>query len=108
MFAPFTVSMVSGRGVYYHPLSLIFLDSLSVELAASGVGCTFNSKIFNHLVYADDTVLLVPFPKALQRHMNICVNYANYHAVIYNGQNTKFMCIKPAVLKQKTQIHSQC
>ena len=92
--------MVCGRGSILSPtLFSIYLDSLSVKLSASGVGCTFNSKNFNHLVYADDTVLLAPSPKALQSLINICVSFANNHGLVYNEQKTKFMCLKPAGLK---------
>ena len=63
---PFTVSNGVRQGSILSPtLFSIYLDSLSVKLSASGVGCTFNSNCFNHLVYADDTVLLAPSPKAL-------------------------------------------
>ena len=58
---PFTVSNGVRQGSILSPtLFSIYLDSLSVKLSESGVGCTFNSKCFNHLVYADDTVLLAP------------------------------------------------
>ena len=97
---PFTVANGVRQGSILSPtLFSIYLDSLSVKLSASGVGCTFNSKNFNHLVYADDTVLLAPSPKALQSLINICVSFANNHGLVYNEQKTKFMCLKPAVLK---------
>ena len=35
----------------------------------------------------------------MQRLINICVPFANNHGLVYNEQKTKFMCIKPAVLK---------
>ena len=96
---PFTVSNGVRQGSILSPtLFSIYLDSLSVKLSASGVGCTFNSKNFNHLVYADDTVLLAPSPKALQSLINICVSFANNHGLVYNEQKTKFMCLKPAGL----------
>ena len=50
-------------------------------------------------MYADDTVLLAPSPKTLQSLINICVSFANNHGLVYNEQKTKFMCLKPAVLK---------
>ena len=97
---PFTVSNGVWQGSILSPtLFSIYLDSLSVKLSGSGVGCTFSSKNFNHLVYADDTVLLAPSPKALQSLINICVSFANNHGLVYNEQKTKFMCLKPAGLK---------
>ena len=44
-------------------------------------------------------VLLAPSPKALQNLLNICVNFAEKHGLVYNERKTKFMCIKPAALK---------
>ena len=97
---PFTVSNGARQGSILSPtLFSIYLDSLSAKLSASGVGCTFNSKCFSHLVYADHTVLLAPSPKAVQTLINICVSLANNHGLAYNEQKTKFMCLKPAVLK---------
>ena len=105
---PSLYPMVCGRGVYYLPLSLVYTHSLNVKLSASGVGCTFNSKNFNHLVYADDTVLLAPSSKALQSLINICVSFANNHGLVYNEQKTKFMCLNPAVLKVLYGFQSIC
>ena len=48
----------------------------------------------SHLVYADDTVLL-----ALQKLINICSDFAHSHSLIYYETKTKFMCIKPSILK---------
>ena len=93
--------VVSGKGVYYQPTLFsvgLYIDSLRIELSASSVGFTFNSKS-NHVVYADDRVFLAPSPKALQNLLNICVNFAKKHGLVYNERTTKFMCIKPAGLK---------
>ena len=76
------------------------IDSLSIELYASSVGCTLNTKCFNHLIYADDTVLLAISPKALQNLINICVNFVEKHGLVYNERKTNFMCIKPAALQK--------
>ena len=100
MSDPFTASNGLRQGSILSPtLFSAYIDSLSIELYASSVGCTLNTKCFNHLIYADDTVLLAPSPKALQNLINICVNFAEKHGLVYNERKTKFMCIKPAALK---------
>ena len=45
-------------------------DDLSKELSNMKTGCHFNDVNVNHLVYADDTVLLAPSPSALQKLIN--------------------------------------
>ena len=50
-------------------------------------------------MYADDTVLLAPSPTALQKLIDICVDFANSHHLVYNKKKTKYMCIKPVALK---------
>jgi hypothetical protein len=55
-----------------------------------------DSKFINHLVYADDTVLVAPSPTALQKLINTCVDFADRHGLIYNEDKTKYMCVLPA------------
>ena len=40
------------------------------------IGCNFNCVYVNHLVYADDTILLAPSPSALQKLLKCCVTFA--------------------------------
>ena len=53
----------------------------------------------NHLIYADDTVLLAPSPKALQILIGLCVAFGIENDIVYNKEKTKCMCIKPSVRK---------
>jgi len=96
----FTVSNGVRQGSVLSPtLFNVYIDCLSTELQKTNVGCIVNGKCFNHLVYADDTVLLAPSPMALQKLINICVRFAYYHSLIYNKEKTKYMCIKPTTVK---------
>ena len=89
---PFAVSNSVQQGSVLFPAFFsVCIDSLNVELSASSTGCSFNSKSFNHLVYANDTVLLDPSPKALQSLINICVNFTNKDGLVYCEQKTRFM-----------------
>ena len=44
-------------------------------------------------------MLLAPSPKALQTLIDVCVEFAHDHCLLYNETKTKYMCIKPAALK---------
>jgi len=59
----------------------------------------FDAVYINHIVYADDTILLAPSPAALQKLINSCCDFASKHGLIYNETKSKFMCIKPTCIK---------
>ena len=48
--------------------------------------------IYNHLVYADDTVLLAPSPKALQMLIDICVAFGIENDIVYNREDQVYVC----------------
>ena len=96
----FNVSNGVRQGSILSPtLFNVYIDCLSKELLNAKFGCIFNGSCFNHLVYADDTVLLAPSPTALQKLINICINFAHSHSLLYNEKKTKYMCIRPATLR---------
>ena len=86
-------------GILSPALFNIFIDDLSVVLRELSIGCHINSVSFNHLVYADDTVLLAPSPNALQILISRCEQFAKCHDLLFNVKKTKCMCIKPELLK---------
>ena len=53
---------------------------------------------FNHLNNADDCVLLVPCPAALQELVNICVEYAYLNEMLYNAKKSVCMAFLPPSL----------
>ena len=77
----------------------MYIDSLSSCLRSVLVGCYVNGACCNHLIYADDTVLLAPSPSALQKLIDICCSFAVEHDLIFNAKKTKLICIKPSKLK---------
>ena len=93
---PFTVINGVRQGGIASPFYFnIYLDNLSNLLSNAGVGCSINSLIVNHLFYADDSILMAPSLKALQQLINICVDYARDHELVYNVKKTKMMYLKP-------------
>ena len=64
----------------------------------SRVGCHYLGSV-NHLCYADDMVLLSPTPQGLQTMLNICVDYAASHDILFNPKKTVCMTFLPSMLK---------
>jgi hypothetical protein len=95
MSASFNVTCGVRQGGILSPVLFnVYIDSLSVKLRSVSSGCYINSVSYNHLIYADDTVLLAPSPKALQTLINVCINFAKDHDLVFNTKKTKFMYIK--------------
>ena len=96
----FTVSNGVRQGGILSPVLFnVYIDDLSQELSALTTGCNFNGVYINHLVYADDTVLLGTSPSALQRLISHCAQYALANEIFYNLKKTKCMCIRPRGMK---------
>ena len=47
--------------------------------------------MINHLMYADDLVILIPSAKGLQRLEDICAAYGDIHDITFN--HTKTVCM---------------
>ena len=52
-------------------LFYVFIDDLRDVLRNTVHGCYVNGQCFNHVMYADDTLLQAPSPTALQSLKNI-------------------------------------
>ena len=55
-----------------------------------------NNISLNHLMYDNDTVLISPFPKCLQRLLISREEYTKECDMIFNAKKSKYMCIRPA------------
>ena len=98
--SPFSVSNgVRQGGILSPSLFNVYIDDLSVGLSKLRIGCNFNGVFVNHLVYADDTVLLAPAPSALQKLIDYCGTFAAENDIFYNLKKTNCMCVRPKGLK---------
>ena len=62
------------------------MDDLSIELNKCNTGCLIGNSVINHLMYADDLVVLSPYSGGLQQLLKVCTNYGNDHDIIYNAK----------------------
>ena len=73
----------------------VYIDVLSNKLNKTKVGCIMGGTIINHLIYADDTVLLAPSVKALQHLINISERTGKELDIVFSVKKTKCMFLKP-------------
>ena len=75
------------------------MNDISNTLNSSRQGCIINGVPVNHIMYADDVVLIAPSAHALQLFLNLCDSYASDHGIVYNTKKTVCMCVNPTQLK---------
>jgi len=96
------VNGVRQGGILSPVLFNVFVNDLSLLLKSHNLGCRINGISYNHLMYADDTVLLAPSPYALQELILCCERFAENNELVFNPKKTKFMCFKPS---SKSELH---
>ena len=76
-------------------LFAVYVDDLSAKYLDNEVGCSIGDKRINHILYADDLILVSPSVKALQKQIDICITYFDKHHLSVNEEKTKVMVVKP-------------
>ena len=92
---------VRQGGVLSPVLFNVYMDGLSSVLNTLNVGCYFNGTMINHLMYADDIVVISPSVRSMQVLLSHCDNYANRNDVKFNTKKSKSMCFKPKCMQSK-------
>ena len=88
----FTLSNGVRQGGILSPLFFnVYMDGLSEILGRTECGCTMGGRMINHLMYADDLVILSPSAKGLQRLVDICAAYGGLHDIKFNHAKTVCM-----------------
>ena len=67
------------------------MDCLSESLCNTQTGCNVGGVMINHLMYADDLVIISPSAKGLQRLVDICAVYGQNHDILFNQDKTVCM-----------------
>ena len=96
----FTTSNGVRQGGILSPLFFnVYMNKLSSTLNDAKVGCIMNGVYMNHLMYADDLVLIAPSVRALQVLLSYCDSFAKDNDVKYNAKKTVCMFVRPKELK---------
>lgn len=93
--APFGVSNGVRQGGMMSPvLCNLYIDDLSKRLKACNTGCMIGSTLVNHIMYADDLVVLSPSSAGLQQLLAVCSVYGVEHDIKYNASKSAVMIFR--------------
>lgn len=96
----FTVCNGVRQGGILSPLLFnVYVDDLSELLNICKIGCCHSGVLINHLMYADDLVLMAPSVTGLQRLIRVCEEYGLNHDIKFNAKKSAVMLFKATYLK---------
>ena len=79
---------VRQGGILSPYLFNVYMDGLSDNLNNVNYGCIAGNHTINHLMYADDLVLLCPSAVGLKKLLNICECYGDVHDIKFNSKKS--------------------
>ena len=68
-----------------------YMNDLTKSLNEIPAGCCSGNNVINHLMYADDIVLLSPSAKGLQKFAESTYKYSTENDIIFNGTKSQVM-----------------
>ena len=93
---PFTVSNGVRQGGVLSPLFFsVYMDDLSKRLNELNIGCSIGEMIINHIMFADDLVLVSPSTRGLSMLLAECQKYGIECDIIFNPKKSAVMFVKP-------------
>ena len=100
MSTGFNVSNGVRQGGILSPyLFCINVDELSKMLNNVHVGCFVGTMLVNHVMYADDLVMLSPSVAGLSILLSICSRYGIEYDVMYNSTKSNVLVFRSKLLK---------
>ena len=90
---------VRQGGILSPYLFNVYMDDLSIKLNSKHIGCTIGVEKINHVMYADDLVVLAPSTKGLQELLRVCEDFGTSHSVKFNANKSAIMCFRANIHK---------
>ena len=84
-----------GGGILSPYLFNVYMDDLSESLNKCRTGCVIGEIILNHLMYADDLVILSPYSAGLQQLLSLCSEFGIENDIRYNAAKSNVMIVRP-------------
>ena len=85
---------VRQGGILSPYLFSLYVDDLSKELNCLRVGCVMGDMIINHILYADDIVLISPSSRGLDELLICCEKFGIEHSITFNVNKCAVMNFK--------------
>ena len=73
----------------------IYVDGLSIILNSFKIGCSVSNIIINHLMYADDIVLISPSSAGLKVLMEACLKFGLANDIKFNSKKSAILPFLP-------------
>ena len=95
----FTVSNGVRQGGILSPHFFnVYVDDLSTKLNKLKVGCVMGEFIINHLLYADDIVLVSPSSAGLKKLLAVCEKFGDDNDILFNANKSAIMFFKSSYI----------
>ena len=82
---------VRQGGILSPLLFNVYINDLSRSLSKLPIGCCSGENVVNHLMYADDIVLLSPSAKGMQRLLDNAYAYGCDYDILFNSKKSQLM-----------------